>query len=77
MREKLKIGGNMEMEGEKIDREKERREKRGEKDTAVSLLVFVRPGSRDKRRFSAEALHLSLFVLSILSYSLATHSSKP
>lgn len=56
------------------ERGKREREKGSRERTAVSLLVFVRASSTDKRRFSAEAL--SLFVHFILSDSLSPHSSK-
>lgn len=60
-------GGHAEKGGlERMDqREREKEKGRARREIqAVSLLVFVGASSRDKRRFSAEALHLYLSLCS-------------
>lgn len=50
--------------------EEEAIERRAAEKEQQSLCLFVRPSSRDKKRFSAEALHLSLSLLFSSSLSL-------
>lgn len=68
----IEQGGNTQKwirEKKQKEWEEEAIERRAAEKEQQSLCLFVRPSSRDKKRFSAEALHLSLFVLFILSFS--------